>query len=158
MRAGLVFILVSLVAGGVLREWRRTHEDRFEDLVASLEAPERADIEESAPRQEQPPSLPGGLPPSDSRPARRSLDAARSDGGPRPGQLDPDRADTSEWERLPGIGPALARTIVADREARGPFRGPEALLRVPGIGPRTLERIRPYLRPARGRADSLSAR
>jgi DNA uptake protein ComE-like DNA-binding protein len=43
---------------------------------------------------------------------------------------------------------------VADRDARGAFGGPEGLLRVRGIGPRTLERLRPYLRPAP--ADSAS--
>jgi hypothetical protein len=40
---------------------------------------------------------------------------------------------------------------VADREARGPFAAPEGLLRVPGIGPKTLEKIRPFLAAA-GRA------
>ncbi|MBI4364497.1 MAG: helix-hairpin-helix domain-containing protein [Candidatus Latescibacteria bacterium] len=60
--------------------------------------------------------------------------------------LDPDRADAAQLVRLPGIGPALAARIIADRDSRGPFRTAEALLRVPGIGPRTLERISGYLR------------
>ena len=44
-------------------------------------------------------------------------------------------------DRVPGIGPALARRIVADREARGPFATVEALDRVPGIGPALLARL-----------------
>src|SRR5690606_39434981 len=36
------------------------------------------------------------------------------------GPVDMDRADAAELERLPGIGPALARRIVADREQHGP--------------------------------------
>ena len=55
------------------------------------------------------------------------------------------RADASDLVALPGIGPARARAIVLDRRARGPFSGPEALTRVHGIGPATVERIRPHL-------------
>ncbi|MFO0626805.1 MAG: helix-hairpin-helix domain-containing protein [Polyangiales bacterium] len=40
---------------------------------------------------------------------------------------------------LPGIGPALARRIVAGR----PYGAVEDLRRVRGIGPRTLLRLRP---------------
>jgi competence protein ComEA len=51
---------------------------------------------------------------------------------------------------LPGIGPELAQRIVADRQARGPFRRVEDLRRVRGIGPKTLERMRVYLAPLDG--------
>jgi competence protein ComEA len=50
-----------------------------------------------------------------------------------------------EWAQLDGIGETLARRIVADREQRGPFATPEDLLRVKGIGPKTLEKMRPHL-------------
>jgi competence protein ComEA len=46
---------------------------------------------------------------------------------------------------LPGIGPGRAAEIFADRSARGPFRRVEDLARVRGIGPRTVERLRPYV-------------
>lgn len=58
------------------------------------------------------------------------------------GPLDINRASVSELEKLPGIGPVLARRIVEWRETRGPFRSFEDLLQVPGIGPKTLEGIR----------------
>ena len=57
-------------------------------------------------------------------------------------------ASAEALQSLPGIGPALAARIVADREARGPFRTPEDLLRVPGIGPKRWEQIRPLVRLA----------
>ena len=61
-----------------------------------------------------------------------------------PGErIDVDRAGLRELERLPGVGPGLARKIHADREARGAFGGPEGLDRVPGIGPALLARITP---------------
>jgi competence protein ComEA len=47
---------------------------------------------------------------------------------------------------LPGIRETLARRIVQDRIKNGPFHAPEDLLRVPGIGPRTLNRLRPLLK------------
>jgi competence ComEA-like helix-hairpin-helix protein len=53
-----------------------------------------------------------------------------------PGErIDADRAAAGELARLPRIGLALAKTIVADREARGPFGTLDGLDRVPGIGP-----------------------
>jgi competence protein ComEA len=60
-------------------------------------------------------------------------------------RIDPNRAPEVELARLPGVGPALARRIVADREAEGPFRAPEELARVSGIGDATVERIRDLL-------------
>lgn len=60
-------------------------------------------------------------------------------------RVDPNRDPEFELARLPGIGPALAGRIVADRDAHGGFRVPDDLLRVSGIGTSTLERIRPLL-------------
>ncbi len=54
-------------------------------------------------------------------------------------------ATQEEWEGLPGIGPALAREIVQYRQSHS-FAGVEDLLKVPGIGPKKLEKIRPYLK------------
>jgi competence ComEA-like helix-hairpin-helix protein len=55
--------------------------------------------------------------------------------------LNVNRATAVELEALPGIGPSLARRIVADREAQGPFATVAALDRVPGIGPALLARL-----------------
>jgi competence ComEA-like helix-hairpin-helix protein len=64
-----------------------------------------------------------------------------------PGErIDPDQASPTELARLPRIGLALAKTIVADRQARGAFAGLEGLDRVPGIGPGLLAAIGPHLR------------
>lgn len=58
--------------------------------------------------------------------------------------LDPSAMSESEWELLPGIGPSLARRIEVDRQRNGGFRSCQDLLRVPGIGPSTLEKISRY--------------
>ncbi len=59
--------------------------------------------------------------------------------------LDPlplNRVDAQTLTLLPGIGPALARRIIQYRENHGPFSSSEELIRVHGIGPKTMERIR----------------
>jgi competence protein ComEA len=60
--------------------------------------------------------------------------------------VDVNRASAAELETLPGIGPALARRIMESRAEDGPFRTADDLLRVRGIGPATLERIRGLVR------------
>ena len=64
-------------------------------------------------------------------------------GGAR--RVDLNAADVSELERLPGIGPALARRIAAHRTDHGPFASVEALAQVRGIGPQTVARLQDYL-------------
>lgn len=59
--------------------------------------------------------------------------------------VDLNTADVRALEALPGIGPALAARIVEHRTRHGRFRRLEDLLEVPGIGPRTLERLRPHV-------------
>ncbi len=156
MRAGLVFVIAALLAGGGFREWRRSHEERFQDLVAELEARDSDWTERDSSRAE----AAGG---SDLTNAWSGSNRDESRGGRTSsvpvGKVDPNRAGAAELERLPGIGPALAARIVADRKSHGGFAAPESLLRVPGIGPRTLERIRPHLdlSPA-ARGESLRGR
>jgi comEA protein len=60
-------------------------------------------------------------------------------------RIDADRATAQDLARLPRIGLALAKTIVADREAHGPFAGLDGLDRVPGIGPGLLSVLGPHL-------------
>lgn len=60
--------------------------------------------------------------------------------------VDLNRAGVDELDGLPGIGPVLARRIVEFRQQHGPFAMVEDLLEVPGIGPKTLERLRALVR------------
>ena len=60
-------------------------------------------------------------------------------------RIDANRATDAELDRLPGLGPAAARAIVAAREAKGGFGSLDELLDVSGIGPTTMQRIRPFL-------------
>ena len=55
-------------------------------------------------------------------------------------------ATQAQLELLPGVGPALAQRIIADREKNGRYTAIEQLDRVKGIGPKTIEKLRPYIR------------
>jgi competence ComEA-like helix-hairpin-helix protein len=60
-------------------------------------------------------------------------------------KIDLNRAGLDELQRLPGIGPALARRLLDKREQLGGFERVEQLRQVPGIGPKTLDKLRPYI-------------
>lgn len=81
------------------------------------------------------------------RPARRAKRATRATAQPIApvGPVDVDRADATELDRLPGIGPALAQRIVDDRELRGAFGSLERLQDVRGIGPALAARLAPLV-------------
>ena len=55
-------------------------------------------------------------------------------------------ASQSELERLPGIGPVIAERIVEYRSKHGEFHTLEALMEVNGIGQKTYEKLKPYLK------------
>jgi competence protein ComEA len=61
--------------------------------------------------------------------------------------VDINTAGWSEIAQLPDLGETLARRIVDDRRQRGPFLDHDQLRRVRGIGPKTLEKMKPYLQP-----------
>jgi competence protein ComEA len=61
-------------------------------------------------------------------------------------RIDANVATWVEWGQIEGIGDGLAKRIVADREQNGPFRSVDDLTRVKGIGTKTLEHLRPWVR------------
>ena len=65
-------------------------------------------------------------------------------------QVDLNEADWPELAQLPGIGETLARRIVESRITDGPFIDHDELQRIRGIGPKTLDRVRPFLLPMPG--------
>lgn len=63
------------------------------------------------------------------------------------GPVNINSADAGTLAReLDGVGPAKAQAIVEYRQKNGPFKSPEDLLKVQGIGERVLEQNRANLR------------
>lgn len=59
--------------------------------------------------------------------------------------VDINAADEGQLKQLPGVGPHLAARIVDHRDKHGPFQRVDDLRSVHGIGPATLERLRPVV-------------
>lgn len=79
------------------------------------------------------------------RERRPAVEDVREEDRP-PVPTDVNRAGPKTLQRLPGIGPVTAGRIIALRDSVGPFVDSPSLLEVKGIGPKTLEKIRPFLR------------
>jgi|GEM_PF-2885274 len=60
-------------------------------------------------------------------------------------RIDLNQADAGHLSLLPRIGPVMAVAIRQDLKANGPFLSVDDVTRVPGIGPKTLELIRPHV-------------
>ncbi|MGA6829021.1 ComEA family DNA-binding protein [Nitrospira sp. NS4] len=78
-----------------------------------------------------------------------------------PQRIDLNRASLEDIEQLPGVGPVLARRVVAYRTSMGPFHKVEDLRGVKGIGQKKLERLRrlvtvvPLAEPDKGEKASI---
>jgi competence protein ComEA len=60
--------------------------------------------------------------------------------------IDINKATLNDLQKLPGIGPGLAKQIVAYREKNGPFKRVEDLMVIKGMGFKKWKEIRPYVR------------
>jgi len=61
-------------------------------------------------------------------------------------RIDINSAGWIEWVQMERIGETLATRIIEDREQNGPFENIDDLKRVKGIGPKTVEKLRPWLK------------
>lgn len=96
------------------------------------------------PGEEPPAVAAASAPAAAATPGAREAGAAAPAGGT--GVVDLNTATAEQLDALPGVGPAIARRIVEHRDANGPFRSVDDLEQVAGIGPATLEKIRPQAR------------
>jgi competence protein ComEA len=87
-------------------------------------------------------NLPRRAPRADTSNTHATAAAGRADTPPR---VNVNTASRAELERLPGLGPALARRIVEHRERHGPFRRAEHLLLVRGLSERRFEALRAHV-------------
>jgi comEA protein len=56
------------------------------------------------------------------------------------------RSTSQELQNVPGIGPVTAGRIIDFRIQNGPFRSLGDLMEVKGIGSKTMEKIKPYIK------------
>jgi len=60
-------------------------------------------------------------------------------------QIDLNTADSTTLQTLPGVGPVTAESILTWRTENGRFSTVDELLEVSGIGPKTLDKLRPQV-------------
>ena len=156
----LLTLAATLLVGFGVREWRAGFPDlaerleRFdrEEPVVPVPPPPRPDRKPAlgarpgaAARADGPPGETNSpappVPPSAETEAPATSPAAPAAAADAP-PIDINRASAAEFARLPGVGPALADRIVAERERRGRFESPDALRYVLGMGPKKLAAIR----------------
>jgi competence protein ComEA len=76
---------------------------------------------------------------------REQAPPAASSGQTADGKVILNSAGIDDLMRLPGIGKKRAENILALRERLGRFKSPSDLLRVKGIGPKSLRKMLPHL-------------
>lgn len=157
---GLALIAVGVRAVGVQRfdaeVTAATGGPRAADSSLALRALEAqvaaVDSARRAPKKRRPSATArpaGGRSPRPSRPAPlASLVAPQAPRPPAP--VNVNTATAAELERLPRVGPALARRIIEWRERHGPFGKPDDLRHVRGIGPSTVRLLDSLVTFSRG--------
>ncbi|GAE04154.1 competence protein ComEA helix-hairpin-helix repeat protein [Paenibacillus sp. JCM 10914] len=106
---------------------------------ASDRAADGPDKHEESPVQAAPESRPVPTEP-ESSPA---TDVAETED--QSGLINVNTADAQTLMELPGIGEAKAKAIINHRTQFGPYRSVADLLEVKGIGPKMLEKMKPYV-------------
>ena len=152
-------VLLALTGGAVARHLQATSAPSPADFYAAADAAFAEAAADTAATASAPVASPLGLlgapdagdAPTDSTAAQIAEAAVETAAAPRrSGKAPPvatniNTASVEELQRLPGIGPALAARIVEHRQAHGPFRHPDRIVDVKGIGEKKLEKLRPWI-------------
>ena len=120
--------LVGLIIKGIQHERDENHLQILESSVSKF------DSEYSAIAMEK-----------SEKPVQTGKQVARQTKSKDTLRIDINSAEEKLLVLLPRIGPVLASRIVEYRIKNGPFLTLDDVIKVRGIGPKTLERIRPYI-------------
>lgn len=132
----VLFLATTFLAGLAIRWYAESSEELPGAMTYDYSESDQRFLERSEKLAElakpAPPSTPQRTPPPAKTP-------------PAPNSININTAGKDMLMRLPGIGEEYAERIILFREDHGPFASVEHLVKVRGIGKKSLERIRPYL-------------
>jgi competence protein ComEA len=138
------FAMLALVGSGKLGQWLSPPGR----VVVGVPIAEAAAAEPTGtarpPAPTSPPPAPTAAP--DAGASEAPADAGATSAIAPDGKVILNLAAEEDLRRLPGVGPTRAKAILALRARLGKFKRPEDLLRVKGIGRRSLARLRPLVR------------
>ena len=132
-RSSLAVLIGLLAAGYLVVAWRAWREPQGPPPV---DARDVAFIQQAARLQ---------VDGSAAEPAPEGASARRVPAEPA-GPVDVNRADSLGLLAVPGLGPVKVGAVLAHRRTHGPFTTVEDLLKVKGIGPATLRKLRDHVR------------
>jgi competence ComEA-like helix-hairpin-helix protein len=131
-KKALIFLSSVIVLGGATRLYRSTLERRPVSSESANALKLQISAVDSAIAHGRGAKI---------RKSKRPRKGAPSDPPAVPPVLDLDLATAEQIETLRGIGPSLARRIVADRDSLGAFGSLEGFQRVRGVGPALAEKL-----------------
>jgi competence ComEA-like helix-hairpin-helix protein len=131
----ILFLSVSLLAGAGIR-WVRSAGGERAEILSSAYAASDSEFTARSAAAAADTMLPGPAAHSHTSSRKPRLTAA---------SIDINSASLTELVQLPGIGDAYARRIIAYRDGHGRFSHPDDLMRVPGIGPKKFQALRPFV-------------
>lgn len=133
-RKALLFLGAVIVLGGGMRAARAVGSDKPADRETRAAIDAQIDAVESARKS--------GKKSKGKKPKKgKGRAVAKVEIAPVSSKIDLDIATADQIESLRGIGPAMSKRIVADRDSLGPFGSLKELERVRGIGPKLAAKL-----------------
>lgn len=133
-------VLLKTINGGYSQAYYAVDAAGLDRLLDSMALVEQSTYIGVMPDGEAVPELAAG----DTLVAKESLFPVAKKKEAPSGAIDLNSATRDQLMSLPGVGPATADKIIALREEQ-PFRRPEDIMRVRGIGVKKFETMRPYI-------------
>lgn len=133
---GMFVLLVLLLVGSGIAIYKKYHTDFPVEIVFRESKAELRQYKPVTPVQHKPTTS------VQHKPAEKTLPVLDKSVGRK---VDINIANWAELDNLPHIGPVLSKRIIEYREKNGKFENIEDLLKVSGIGEKTLEKIREYI-------------
>lgn len=125
----IIFFIVALALGNAVLLYKKSHPAFVPELKYS--GPELPKVVEQS----------GQHPADEEKPIKNQWAVKKKPAG----KIDINRAGSRDLEKLPAIGPAMAKKIIDFRKESGDFRKVEDLMKIKGIGSKKFNKLREHV-------------